>query len=496
MSSRGEGNAAKRVATTEEPPWRAWRIKKRYARAIKFIELYCIPPKGYGAGKPLVLADFQKNWLEEVLAPDVTSAALSLPRGNGKSTLLAAFGVWAGFDEDETGAPQVPMVGTTINQVVRSTYGVALSMIAHHPELQSRGLVFSGMGTQRVKTPHNEGEIFPISNDPDGLQGLDPSVGVVDEVGFMPIQSWDSLLLASGKRPHSLVAGIGTPGFDRTDSALWHLRERETSGDELPGFSFTEYAADEGCDVHDEAQWDQANPALAEGFMNLEALRTAVAITPDAHFRIFRLGQWIEGVQCWLGDDGLKLWASLADPWEMEAGGDTWAGIDVGLKHDSTAVSWVQRRDDARFHVQSRIWLPTETGRLDVSDVMQHLRTLATRFNLRSVAFDPRFFDLPAQQLLDEGFPMTEVPQSLERMTPAAGNALEMIVRREVSHDDDPAFAAQVLNAIPRYNERGFVLAKAKSRNRIDAAIAMLLALAEAVHYRDQGESAPSAFFA
>src|SRR5438067_1633120 len=104
--------------------------------------------------------------------------------------------------------------------------------------------------------------MFPVSNDPDGLQGLDPSLAVCDEVGFQPIESWDSLLLASGKRERSLVVGIGTPGFDR-DNALFHLRRKVREGLAPPGFRYTEYAADEACAIADEAQWFQANPALA-----------------------------------------------------------------------------------------------------------------------------------------------------------------------------------------------------------------------------------------
>jgi hypothetical protein len=38
-------------------------------------------------------------------------------------------------------------------------------------------------------------------------------------------------------------------------------------------------------------------------------------------------------------------------------------------------------------------------------------------------------------------------------------------------------FGNQVLNAIPRFNEHGFTLSKSKSRGRIDAAIALALAV-------------------
>ena len=107
------GNASERLQDTSPGPWIRWRTKSRAARAIRFIESYCVPPKGFGAGQRMRLARFQKEWLEEALADGVSSAAMSVGRGNGKSTFLAAVGTWAVFDPDESGAPQVPIVATT-----------------------------------------------------------------------------------------------------------------------------------------------------------------------------------------------------------------------------------------------------------------------------------------------------------------------------------------------------------------------------------------------
>jgi phage terminase large subunit-like protein len=474
MAQQGR-NAGKRLADTSEGPWRKWKPSSLAARSIRFIETYCAAPKGYGQGEPLVLAGFQKDWLEEVLADGVSSAAMSVGRGNGKSTFLAAVGLWAAFDGDGTGAPQVPVVATTVNQAIRSVYGVGLAMVAANRHLEDRSLTYAAIGGMKLVVPSTGGEMFPVSNDPDGLQGLDPSLAVCDEVGFMPIESWDSLLLASGKRPRSLVVGIGTPGFDR-DNALWHLRTRVGEGVELPGFRYVEFAADEGCDIADESEWGKANPALGEGYMNPAALRTAVALSPEAHFRIFRLGQWIDGTESWLGSDGRKMWDGLADPFDWDVDEPMWVGLDVGLKRDSTAVVTMQRRPDGRLHAKCRLWIPSGDDPVDVTDVMQHLRDLDTVYRVAEISYDPRFFDVPAKMLGDEGLPMTEIPQSLERMTPAVGSTFELIKRGDLSHDGDEAFAMHVLNAVPRFNERGFTLAKGKSRGRIDAAVALCLA--------------------
>lgn len=469
------GNKSKRFEEDSPGPWRAWAETDRAERAIRFMETYCVLPKGYGSGVPMVLAPFQKDWLRSVLRDGVSSAVMAVPRGNGKSTLLAGVATWALFDPDNTGAPQVPIVAMTVNQAVRSVYGVALAMVQESPELQCRALWHTGIGTQKIFA-NTGGEMFPISNDPDGLQGLDPSLAVCDEIGFMALQSWDSLLLASGKRARSLVVGIGTPGLDK-DNALWHLRERVLSGDTLPGFHFTEFAAPPDCDVRDEEVWRDANPALAAGYMNVDALRTAVALSPEGHFRIFRLGQWVDGVESWLGSDGRAVWMALVDPYLLVDGAPTWVGVDVGLKRDSTAVCVAQRRPDGRLHATWRLWVPSKEEPVDVTEVMEHIRRLDRQFKVQGVSFDPRFFDVPAKMLSDEGLPLVEVPQSLERMTPAIGSTFEAIKRAELSHDGAPVVTEQVLNAVARYNDRGFTLTKGKSRGRIDAAVAMALAV-------------------
>jgi len=496
MPSRQDGNAAKRLVDSSPPPWASWpKGMTRHARAMWFIEGernakghvtaahpgFLKPMKGWGAGKPMRLGDFQREWIEEIYSDDTSIAIRAIPKGNGKSTLLAGLALHALYDEDEDGgAPQVPVIATTISQVCKTIYDPAIMMVQENPELILRSLVYSGMGTQRLAFPYNRGELFPKSNDPDGLQGLDPSFGVCDEMGFMPIDSWESLMLAVGKRPRTLIIGIGTPGFDH-ENALWFVRDRFLSGVEMEGFSYSEYMADPNCELRDEEQWRKANPAIGAGFMTVKHLRQLCDASTETQFRILRMGQWIEGGASWLGTDGRTVWRALTDPWEMIEGAPTWVGVDIGRKQDSTAIAWAQRRPDGRMHVKARIWHPRPDGKLDVADAMQFIRDLDAAYDLQSVAFDPRLFDLPAQQLDDEGLPMVEFPQSLERMTPAVGAAFQAIKRGEMSHDEDQAFETQVLHGIARYNERGFTLARSRDANKIDAAVAMCICLHDAL---------------
>jgi phage terminase large subunit-like protein len=474
------GNAAKRIADTSAGPWKQWRIRTRHGRAIRFIETYCRPPKGQGFGKPLKLARFQKEFLEEALADGIDAAILETPRGNGKSSGGGALAVWALFDDDATGAPQVPIVATTIGQAIRSCYGVAVSMIKAEPELLRRSLIYTGVATPRVSVPANGGELFPIASDPDGLQGLDPSLAIMDEIGFQPVGAWESLRLATGKRERSLVVGVGTPGLDR-ENALYHVRNLVREAGSLSGVVFHEYSAPPGCDLEDRDAWREANPAIKAGFLRISALETDLGLSPEGHFRIFRLGQWVDGVDSWLGPNGRSIWDDLQAPYDFVAGDPTWIGVDVGLKRDSTAVVAVQRDPEGGLHALSRLWVPTTDEPVDVTDVMEYIRELARAYAVQEVSFDPRFFDVPAKMLSDEGLPLLEVPQSVDRMTVVCGTLLEHIKRGDIHHDGDEALATHVLNAVPRFNERGFTLQKSKSRGRIDGCIALALAVDRAV---------------
>src|SRR5512139_1188389 len=145
VSGTGYAGPGKRLADTTPGPWKtdpSWHRLTRANRAIRFIETYCRPAKGTGHDETLRLAAFQKRFLRRALAENVDVAVLATPRGNGKSSLGGALAVWALFDDDATGSPQVPIIATTVGQAVKSCYGVAVSMIKREPELLSRSLIY------------------------------------------------------------------------------------------------------------------------------------------------------------------------------------------------------------------------------------------------------------------------------------------------------------------------------------------------------------------
>lgn len=457
----------------------------RHGRAIAFQEKYCRSPKGVGHGQPIRLGRFQKEFLEEALADGIDAAILTTARGNGKSTEGGGLATWAAFDDDDTGAPQVPVVATTVGQAIKSCYGVAVAMIEADPELRSRCQIFTGITTPRVFVPYNRGELFPISHDIEGLQGLDPSLAIIDEIGFQPVASYAALKLAGGKRERSLLLGLGTKGTD-PDNALENIRRQVKRLGSLPRMVYREFSTPATYRIDDRAGWRLASPAIAEGFLRESAIASDLAL-PEGLFRIFRLNQSIEGADSWLGTNAAAIWDELIHTAAPTPGARTWVGIDVALKRDSTAVVYVQQNPECgKLHAWSRIWTPSADVPVDVGAVMAHLRTLARLFEVETMEYDPRFFDVPANTLRIERLPMHEATQSVELMTRAVGAAYTAILNGELHHNDDFGLRSHVLAAKARYtgNATGFALEKLKSTNRIDAAIALALAVNAAVRAR------------
>jgi phage terminase large subunit-like protein len=444
------------------------------------MQRYCIVPVGIGHGKPLVVHQFQRDHLEEVLASGITSAMTSIPRGNGKSTLSAGVGAWAVFDWDDYGTPQVPIVSVTLGQSSRAVWGTLQHMVAKSPQLARRSVLYKGVNQPRIEVAFNGGQSYPIANDIDNLQGGAHSLALVDEIGFLKPGVWSSMVLATGKRRRSLVWGLGTPGIGR-DNSLWTVRAELLKNGPIPGLLYREFAAPAGCEITDRRAWRIGNPAVGAGFLRMDSFETELRSVTEAEFRLFRLGQWVEGINSWLGLNGGAIWDGLQDPYTIPDGSRVFLGLDVGIEFDSTALVMVAPRggDDPRLHAALWLWTPTKEDTVDLRLVTAQIRELAKTYEVAAVAYDPAQFRQEARELEEARIPMVLVPQTgMGKMAQIIGSLRARILQGRLSHDADPQFTEQILNAVPHggAGNGAFTLKKGRGRGRIDAATALALA--------------------
>jgi phage terminase large subunit-like protein len=428
------------------------------------------------AGAPLQFTPWQRWLLGALLERRDDSrlrfrrALIGLPRKQGKSLMgsaLALYGLLAG----EPGAEVYSAAGD--RQQGRIVFGEAKAQVLNSPLLSKECKVYR----DAIEVPRYGAVYRVLSSDGKLQQGLNPSLVVFDELHVQPNDDlWDALTLGSGARQDPLAVAITTAGYDLDTLAgrLYNygkaVAAKEVDDD---SFGFYWWEAKPDCDIHDRTQWRKSNPNLSLDLLDYEDMEVSAKQTSEMAFRRFRLNQWVRTQESWLP---VGAWERLIGEVVINSTDDCWVGIDMALKHDSIAVVIAQPQADGRIAVDAKIWHP-DVGEMDIASVEQHLRELHGRHKVVEFAYDPAYFQRSAEALYDDGLPMVEFPQSSSRMIPACGATYDLIVSGRVLHDGAPMFSDQVLSAAQRMTENGWRLSKGKSRRKIDAAIALCMAL-------------------
>jgi phage terminase large subunit-like protein len=469
---------ASRKTVTKPGGWESWGGSLA-GRSMRFIEKYCVLPE---TRTPMVLHDYQRDLIEQWADPTLKAHATVIGAGNAKTTTLAAF-VTAHLFLTEEG--DVPIIADTVSQAWSTTLGTAKRFAQLHPDLECRSDVLEGQGSrQGVYVPYRNGRAYAKADLVGGLQGLKPSLTVLEEMSVASMDTFAALMARQGKRPGAKLVGISTPSF-MENNALITVQRSFHGGQEMPNVGLTEYVSS-AKDHRDESLWHEANPALSTepAVLDIDALRTDLALMAEMQFRCYRLCQNPVGAEsCWLnavddaGDemgDAYDVWKRGASAHRFVAGAPTWAGVDVAKTGDHAAVVLGQFREDGRLHAKAKIWTPPVEGAIDLEDIADHLRWAQHEYDLQHVWFDPSYF-YNAPALHREGLPMVEVPPTEAQMAPLALHAYQAVRRTRITHDDDENFTQHVLNAKRKYGPRGFTLEKRHFQQKCDAAIALVL---------------------
>jgi phage terminase large subunit-like protein len=433
--------------------------------------------KGPHAGTPLTFTDWQRWLLDSLLERRLDGrlryrrALIGLARKNGKSLLGSSLALYQ-LTESTEQAEVYAAAGD--RQQARIVFNEAKWQVQNAPELAQHCKVYR----DAIEYP-STGSIFRVlSADARLQQGLNPSLVIFDEVHVQPNHDlWDAITLGSGARVDPLVVGITTAGHDQETlcGELYRYGQQVVTGDiDDPSFGFWWWEAEENTPVDDVDGWHASNPNLREGLLDIEDLEVASRQTMELAFRRYRLNQWTRTTESWLP---VGVWEASGNPnTRLVEDATTWVGIDMALKHDSIAIVAVQKTDDDRYICESKIWLP-EGNTIDVYAIEEHLRHLHQTYDCVELCYDPAFFERSAQSLLDDGLRMVEFPQSSQRMVPACQRAYEIICGSKLTHPGSPVFTDQVLSAAPRQTSEGWRLSKGKAKRKIDAAIALVMAL-------------------
>lgn len=312
-------------------PWRSRSVGS--ARFARFCERYVKVPKGMGVRKPLRLRVWQRDLVGSVLDadPQPRTAGWMLPRGQGKSSLVAAWGLYELFCGGEGAVVCVVAVDERQAGIV---FGIARRMVELDNQLETRCQVFK----ERLVIPARDAQFHCLPAEPKRLEGLDYTLAILDEAGVANRDSYEVLTLAQGKRERSTLVAIGTPGPNFDDQVLLDLRAYAAEHPEDSSLMWREFSA-AGFEHHpaDCAHcWELANPAL-DDFLYRDALHALLPPkTRESTFRRARL--------CQLAADTegkflpVEVWDNLSTGQGVPDRAEVVIALDGSFSDDTTAL--------------------------------------------------------------------------------------------------------------------------------------------------------------
>ena len=272
-------------------------------------------------------------------------------------------------------------------------------------------------------------------------------------------------------------AGRGSIPASDTDPLLWRLYARGLAerGDASSRFLFDWVECDESLD------WDDPDQLR----MALRQMRCA-----DVTWSVERRARDIESKRIPM-HEGLRYYgnrfvAFAHDSWLAEIpgawgecdhgaaafpadGSSVVVGVDMALYGDSVGVVVAGRDSNGDVCWWDRCWSPDEGGSIDHLDVFNTIAgVIAQRWRIKTVTYDPRFFDVLARMLQDQGIATVAFPQSPERLVPADGLLWSLVVDRRLRHAGSPVINSHAQSAAWRETERGRYLSKGKALGHMD----------------------------
>lgn len=475
--------------------------------AVRWIEDNLIFPEGDSFGQPFRLREDQKlflyRWYEHCggcgrwrFDRGLRGAAT----GDGKTTLIAAIGCleFAGPPQIAPTSPNVPIAAASFEQA-DLLFGAAATMLGGRGDSVKEAPLcgyFEIYDTEIKPRDGQPGRLYRVAAAAGTNEGGLPHLFICDElhewgeIGSRKARVHTVISKSTKKRrtPRGpgRVLGLSTAGFDVDHSllgALYKHGQRVLHDGRLdPGFLFDWQEAPDGLDYDDPADRAIAVVAASKAAGVIwdveDRVRAYDDPTMERHEWIrYFANRWVDvAEESWLKDRP-AAWTACRGEWDHDDGNEFVLSVDMALRHDSVAVDRVEQLGDDRYAVTSRIWR-ADGDRIDHAEVWRYIRDHATGAGFRGVVYDPRFFEVPARMLEDDGILTIQFDQSPQRMAPACGLTYDLILNQQVVHDGDPELADHVKSAVAVPQERGgFTLKKGKSKRHIDAAVAMCMGL-------------------
>lgn len=450
------------------------------------------------------------------------TAYVEVPRKNAKSALAAIICLWMLMMDGESGAEIYTMA--TKKDQAKLVYRDALTFLPAWAKAKHLTLLGTQQGSQLAIHQKTESRMMPLGRDSTTLDGLNPHLGVCDEIHeWKNSDLWEVVEDGMGSRTQPLMFGITTAGNNKEGPAM---ALRDTASDIAKGAgdrskfvldTFFGYVAcpDEKDreNWRDERVWRIANPGMGISkhaeFMRVQAAQADKVPSKRNSFLNKQLNFWTDAAEAWIPSE---LWDSMAvDREELYAscaGQKCFGGLDLAQTTDLSALSlFFPPTESTGLRSKWRLlvwhWCPkvkatnrensdnvnylrwAEAGLIDLTEgeatsfkaIRLKIESLHSVYQIHSIAYDRYLAAETVQNLTAENVEMLAMGQGFTSMSPPTKEIQRKLLQRTIAHAGNPLFDWEMGNVVIELDPAGLEKPnKKKSKKRIDGPVSFVMA--------------------
>lgn len=489
-------------------------------RAISFIEALRIP-KGKAGNRNFILMEWQKDFLRKLydtLTPEgyrqYSTAMLLIPKKNGKSGLAATIAVHSIYCENEIGG-EIYSAANTRDQA-KIVFNAAAQMIRSDPYLYANCKIVDSKNT--IYYPRTNTVYKALSADAGDKNGLNPSVIIYDEICEAKSPDlFEKLQTGTAARSQPLTLCISTAGDKGTIGHQLYehgCKVRDGIIDD-PSFLPVIYEAGPEDDHESEATWKKANPSWGV-IVEPKYMRKAIADAANMPTRLndllrYHLNLWVDRDVAWIP---ANKWAASNEKFNAAdlLGKPCYLAVDLSSTTDISAVVMLFPLADGRYAVLPTFYVPKENAKerqkrdrvpylnwleanqligtegpvIDYDRIRLDINALGKLYDIKAIAIDRWNATQLSTQLKSDGFEIVPFGQGFVSMSAPSKEFEKLIIAKKLLHNDHPVLKWMASNVVAESDAAGNVKpSKARSTERIDGVVALVMALGVAMSRGD-----------
>ena len=465
---------------------------------------------GKSANQPFILEPWQEFFFANIVGlkwkKDNTRVCrevyLQMARKQGKTAMIAALALYFLIADGEA-SPEIACLATTREQA-----HICFDMIGQFAKSLDPNQQDIKHYRNYIKFPANNGNRKVFSSDSSRLDGLNISLGIIDEAAALKDNLLYSVIKSSmGMRLQPLLVQITTPQFDLTSPAYLTFQmgievlAQVKDNDSFFPFLFT-LDVDDKWD--DEDCWIKSNPNLGvtvtTDFLRGEVRNAKNDSTQEVPVKIKNIGIWCSSSMSWIPQE---LVAQYMKPlaWEDFRDCTCYIGVDLGSVSDFTSMTVMIPKDDKKYF-KTITFIPRETlethpdtelyqryiregsmiitpGNVtDYDYILNHIMQINSIMGIEGVYYDKWNSTQFAITATDAGLNMQPYSQAVGNFNAPTKEFERLLKEGNLIIDKSSNILWQIGNVELKMDINGNVKpTKEKDKKKIDSVISMITAL-------------------